>query len=144
MIKSRVPPEITEMTENLVMEGIVGKPEITETAGSQGNPETLEIPGIPGITAEITKMAVIREIHVLHVIPMTTETERVVMPIKRMISTRRIHAIMEDLMAEKTVPVLKQGMTLEMNLEMKAEMIGLAEVGAEVQNYLTRVLFHLK
>ncbi|KYO24002.1 zinc finger CCCH domain-containing protein 13 isoform B [Alligator mississippiensis] len=138
MIKSRVPPEITEMTENLVMEGIVGKPEITETAGSQGNPETLEIPGIPGITAEITKMAVIREIHVLHVIPMTTETERVVMPIKRMISTRRIHAIMEDLMAEKTVPVLKQGMTLEMNLEMKAEMIGLAEVGAEVQNYLTR------
>lgn len=143
MIKSRVPPGIIEMTENLGMEGIGGIPGITETAGSQGNLGTLETPGIQGITAEIIKIAVIRETHVLYEIPMTTETERIEIPIKRKTSIRRNHAVMEEPMVEKRIPVLTHGMNPEMSQEMKLEVTGLAEVEAEVQNYLTKVLYDL-
>lgn len=138
MTKSRVPREIIEMTENLGMEGIGGRPGITETEGSQGNPGTLETPGIQGITAEIIKIAVIRETRVLYEIPMTTETERIERPIKRKTSIRRNHAVMEEPMAEKRIPVLTHGMNPEMSREMKVEVTGLAEVEAEVQNYLTK------
>lgn len=144
MTRSRVPPGIIEMTESLVMEEIGGRQETTEIEGSQGNPETLETPEIRGIIAEIPKIVVIRETHAPHEIPMIIETERVVMPIKRMTSTRRTRAAMEDPMAERRALVLKQGMTPEVTPEMRAEVIELAEVEAEVQNYLTRVLCDFK
>lgn len=144
MTRSRVPPGITEMTESLVMAEIGGRQETTEIGGSQGNPETLETPEIQGIIAEIPKIVVIRETHALHEIPMTTETERVAIHIKRMTSIRRTHAAMEDPMAERRALVLKQGMTPEVTPEMRAEVIELAEVEAEVQNYLTKVLLDLK
>lgn len=144
MTRSRVLPGIIEMTENLVMDEIGGTQETTEIGGSQGNPETLETPEIRGIIAEIPKIVVIRETRVPHGIPMTTETETVVMPIKRMTSTRMTRAAMEDPMAERRVLVLKQGMTPEVTPEMRAEVIELAEVEAEVQNCLTRVLHDLK
>lgn len=138
MTRSRVPPGTIEMTESLVMEEIGGRQETTEIGESQGNPETLETPEIRGIIAEIPKIVVIRETRVPHEIPMTTETERVAMPIKRMTSIRRTRAAMEDPMAERRALVLKQGMTPEVTPEMRAEVIELAEVEAEVQNYLTR------
>lgn len=138
MTRSRVPPGITEMTESPVMEEIGGRQETTEIGGRQGNPETLETPEIRGIIAEILKIVVIRGTHALLVIPMTTETERVVMPIKRMTSIRRTCAAMEDRMAERRALGPKQGMTPEVTPEMRAEVIELAEVEAEVQNYLTR------
>lgn len=144
MTRSRVPPGIIEMTENLAMEEIGGRQETTEIGGSQGNPETLETPEIREIIAEIPKTVVIRETRVPRGIPMTTETERVVIPIRRMTSTRMTHAAMEDPMAERRALVLKQGMTPEVTPEMKAEVTELAEVEAEVQNCLTRVLPDLK
>lgn len=139
MTRSRVPPGIIEMTESLVMEEIGGRQETTEIGGKRGNPETLETPEIQGIIAEIPKTVVIRETRAPREIPMTTETERVVMPTKRMISIRRTHAAMEGRMAERRALVLKQGMTPEVTPEMRAEVIELAEVEAEVQNHLTRV-----
>lgn len=138
MTRSRVPPGIIEMTESLVMEEIGGRQETTEIGGRQGNPETLETLEIRGIIAEIPKIVVIRETRAPHEIPMTTETERVATLIKRMTSIRRTRAAMEDPMAEKRALVLKQGMTPEVTPEMRAEVIELAEVEAEVQNYLTR------
>jgi len=144
MTRSRVPPGIIEMTESHVMEEIGGRQETTEIGGRQGNPETLETPEIRGITAEIPKTVVIRESRAPHEILMTTETERVVMPIKRMTSIRRTRAAMEDPMAERRALVLKQGMTPEVTPETRAEVIELAEVEAEVQNYLKRVLCDLK
>jgi len=47
-------------------------------------------------------------------------------------------------MAERRALVLKQGMTPEVTPETRAEVIELAEVEAEVQNYLKRVLCDLK
>jgi len=144
MTRSRVPPGIIETIENLVMEEIGGTQEITEIGGRQGNPETLETLEIQGIIAEITKIVVIKETHVPREILMTTETEKVEMPIKRMTSIRRTHAAMEGPMAERRALVLKQGMTPEVIPEMRAEVIELAEVEAEVRNYLTKVLHDLK
>lgn len=140
MTRSRVPPGIIEMTENLVMEEIGGRREIPEIGGRRGNPETLETPEMQGIIAEITKIVVIKETHVPPEILMTTETEKVGMPIKRMTSIRRTHAAMEDPMAERRALVPKQGMTPEVTLEMTAEVIERAEVEVEVQSYLTKVL----
>lgn len=138
MTRSRVPPGIIETIENLVMEEIGGTQEITEIGGRRGNPETLETPEIQGIIAEITKIVVIKETHVPREILMTIETEKVGMPIKRMTSIRRTHAAMGDPMVERRALVLKQGMTPEVIPEMRAEAIELAEVEAEVQNYLTK------
>lgn len=141
--RSRVPPGIIEMTENLVMEEIGGRREIPEIGGRQGNPETLETPEIQGIIAEITRIVVIKETHVPREILMTTETEKVGMPIKRMTSIRRTHAAMGDPMAERRALVPKQGTTPEVTPETTAEVIELAEVEAEGQNYLIKVLHDL-
>lgn len=140
MTRSRVPPGIIEMTENLVMEEIGGRREIPEIGGRRGNPETLETPEIQGIIAEITRIVVIKETHVPREILMTTETEKVGMPIKRMTSIRRTHAAMEDPMAERRALVPKQGMTPEVTPETTAEVIELAEVEAEGQNYLIKAV----
>lgn len=144
MTRNKAPPETTEMTERLVTEESGGRQGTTEIGGRQGNPETLATLEIQGIIAEIPKIVGIRETHAPHEIPMTTETEKVAIPIKRMTSIRRTHAAMEDPMAERRALVLKQGMTPEVTPEMRAEVIELAEVEAEVQNYLTKVLHCLK
>lgn len=144
MTKSRVPPGTTGMTESLVMEETGGTQETLEIGGSHGNPETLETPETPGIMAGILKTVVTRETRAPHGTPMTTGTERVVMPIKRMTSIKTTCAAMEDPMAERRALGLKQGMTPEVTPEMRAEVIGLAEVEAEVQNYLTKVFRNLK
>lgn len=144
MTRSRVPPGIIETIENLVMEEIGETQEITEIGGRRGNPETLETLETQEIIAEITKIVVIKETHVPREILTTTETEKVGMPIKRMTSIRKTHAAMEGPMAERRALVLKQGMTPEVIPEMRAEAIELAEVEAEVQNYLTKVLRDLK
>lgn len=138
MTKSRVPPGTIGMTESLVMEETGGTRETPEIGGSHGNPEILETPETPGIIAGILKTVVTRETRAPHEIPMTTETERVVMPIKRMTSIKTTCAAMEGPMAERRALVLKQGMTPEVTPEMRAEVIELAEVEAEVQNYLTK------
>lgn len=138
MTKSRVPPGTIEMTESLVMEEIGGTQETPEIGGSHGNPEILETPETRGIIAGIPKTVVTRETRAPHETPMTTETERVVMPIKRMTSIKMTCAAMEDPMAERRALVLKQGMTPGVTPEMRAEVIELAEVEAEVQNYLTK------
>lgn len=138
MTKSRVPPGTIGMTESLVMGEIGGTRETPEIDGSHGNPEILETPETPGIIAGILKTVVTRESHAPHETPMTTETERVVMPIKRMTSIKMTCAAMEDPMAERRALVLKQGMTPEVTPEMRAEVIELAEVEAEVRNYLTK------
>lgn len=138
MTKSRVPPGTIGMTESLVMEEIGGTRETPETGGSHGNLEILETPETPGIIAGIPKTVVTRETHAPHETPTTTETERVVIPIKRMTSIKTTCAAMEDPMAERRALVLKQGMTPEVTPEMRAEVIELAEVEAEVQNYLTK------
>lgn len=144
MTKSRVPPGTIGMTESLVMEEIGGTRETPEIGGSHGNPEILETPETPGITAGIPKTAVTRETRAPHETPMTTETERVAIPIKRMTSIKMTCAAMEDPMAERRALGLKRGMTPEVTPEMRAEVIELAEVEAEVQNYLTKVLHNLK
>lgn len=144
MTKSRVPPGTIEMTESLVMEEIGGTQETPETGGSHGNPEILGTPETRGIIAGIPKTVVTRETHAPHEILMTTETERVVMPIKRMTSIKMTCAAMAGPMAERRALVLKQGMTPGVTPEMRAEVIELAEVEAEVQNYLTKVLCNLK
>lgn len=144
MTKSRVPPGTIEMTESLVMEEIGGTQETPETGGSHGNPEILETPETRGIIAGIPKTVVTRETRAPHETPMTTETERVAMPIKRMTSIKMTCAAMEDPMAERRALVLKRGMTPGVTPEMRAEVIELAEVEAEVQNYLTKVLCNLK
>lgn len=144
MTKSRVPPGTIGMTESLVMEEIGGTRETPETGGSHGNPEILETPETPGIIAGIPKTVVTRETHAPHETPTTTETERVVIPIKRMTSIKTTCAAMVDPMAERRALVLKQGMTPEVTPEMTAEVIELAEVEAEVQNYPTKVFYNFK
>lgn len=143
MTKSRVPPGTTGMTESLVMGEIGGTRETPEIGGSPGNPEILETPGTHGITAGIPKTVVTRGTHAPHETPTTTETGRVVMPIKRMTSIKMTCAAMGDPTAERRALVLKQGMTPGVTPEMRAEVIELAEVEAEVQNYLTKVLCNL-
>lgn len=138
MTKSRPPPGTIEMTESLVMEEIGGTLETPEIGGNHGNPETLETPETREIIAGIPKTVVTRETRAPHETPTTTETERVVMPIKRMTSIKMTCAAMEDRMAERRALVLKQGMTPGVTPEMRAEVIELAEVEAEVQNYLTK------
>lgn len=138
MTKSRPPPGTIEMTESLVMEEIGGTLETPEIGGSHGNPETLETPETHEIIAGIPKTVVTRETRAPHETPTTTETERAVMPIKRMTSIKTTCAAMEDRMAERKALVLKQGMTPGVTPEMRAEVIELAEVEAEVQNYLTK------
>lgn len=144
MTKSRVPPGTIGMTESLVMEETGGTRETPEIGGSHGNPEILGTPETPGIIAGIPKTVVTRETRAPHETLMTTETERVVMPIKRMTSIKMTCAAMEDPMAERRALGLKQGMTPEVIPEMRAEVIELAEVEAEVQNYLTKVLHNFK
>lgn len=137
MTRSRVPPGTTGMTESLVMEEIGGTRETPEIGGSRGNPETLETPETRGIIAGTPRTVVTRETRAPRETPMTTGTERVEMPIKRMTSIRMTCVAMEDPMAERRALVLKQGMTPEVTPEMR-EVIELAEVEAEVQSYLIK------
>jgi len=131
MIKSKVPPEITEMIENPGMGGIEGKPEITENAGIQENLGTLGIHGTQGIVVETIKKIGIRGTYVLHEIHMTTERESVA-NIRKKSSIWRKHVAMEEPTAEKIVRVLKLGRTQEVKLEMNPE--HLEEVEEEVLN----------
>lgn len=144
MTKSRVPPGTTGMTESLVMEETGGTRETPEIGGSRGNPEILETPETRGIIAGTPRTVVTRGTRAPRETPMTTGTERVEMPIKRMTSIRMTCVAMGDPMAERRALVLKQGMTPEVTPGMRAEVIELAEVEDEVQNYLTKVLCNLK
>lgn len=129
MTKSKAPPETTEMIENPGMDGIGGKPEITENAEIQENRGTRGTGGTRGIAVETIKKVGIRGTYVLHAIHMTTETESVG-NIRKRSSIWRNRVAMEEPTAEKIVLVLKLGRTQEVKQEMNPE--HLEEVEGEV------------
>lgn len=131
MTKSKAPPETTEMIENPGMDGIGGKPEITENAEIQENLGTRGTRGMRGIAVETIKKVGIRGTCVLPAIHTTTETESVE-SIRKRSSIWRNRATMEEPTAEKIVLVLKLGRTQEVKREMNPE--HLEEVEGEVLN----------